>query len=665
MGIPQNQDPQQQEQQENSAVKLGKNFAKKKVKQAGKKAAKKVAKKAAALAKKALSAGLKALAKLLVSLVGTIGVPTILTVAGIILLIVIIMFVYSSFFGSGTDLKGEDQELYEYMIKELDKTIDTSRPEQAQYRIPPELLAAVVQSDFMMKEYEGKEKELIRKMAQALKPTFEYEDFNEYTEIYTETCEEGKCSKTKVKKKDHYVKKITYVDAWNGNATYEYDGKLSDWEGTLSTHNETRYKMEKVKFYKNWDEERGYFDPYWAWVPVPHEVKIETYDYSRKMTFEQTTVQQTEDYSTFDSILNQYGFSERDKKMVEALYEFSGGSIGYTEWLSGSGFGFSGGGFQGTVIPGGNVPAQFMEFYRKGEKAFGVDWYTLAAIHFVETSFSDSQNPSNVSVVGAIGPVQFMPLTWLGWSASADFGGTRLGNASIPTSVLTDPSKIKKYGGYGLDGNDDGKADPWSVADSMYSAASYLAKNGYGSDKRKAIYAYNHAEWYIDKVLKYAEMFHLAATYQPGEGMPSIPVGEIMAPATGRISTNYGWDTLNGKKRFHYGLDIGLGGRGNVPVVAFADGTVKKAYLSGSYGNCIIITHNIGGQPIDSLYAHLQNRNVVTGQKVKKGTFLGYMGNTGQSFGAHLHFELHKGSGWNAAKSNSFNPLEMVQIPSS
>lgn len=138
---------------------------------------------------------------------------------------------------------------------------------------------------------------------------------------------------------------------------------------------------------------------------------------------------------------------------------------------------------------------------------------------------------------------------------------------------------------------------------------------------------------------------------------PSItPKGSLMRPTTGAISSPYGarWGSS------HHGIDIGKGGRGgDVPIVAVEAGTVIRSYYSSSYGNTVMISHNVGGQVITTLYAHMENRFVTDGQRVQKGQKLGYMGNTGRSFGAHLHFELHEGP-WNAAKSNAVNPLNYI-----
>ncbi len=133
--------------------------------------------------------------------------------------------------------------------------------------------------------------------------------------------------------------------------------------------------------------------------------------------------------------------------------------------------------------------------------------------------------------------------------------------------------------------------------------------------------------------------------------------GQFMRPTTGSITSLYGarWG------RTHHGIDFGKNGRsGDVPVVAAQSGTVISSYYSSSYGNTVMISHNVNGQVITTLYAHLENRFVSDGQRVEKGQLLGYMGNTGRSFGAHLHFEVHEGP-WNGSKSNSVDPLRYIQ----
>ncbi|MBF0706691.1 peptidoglycan DD-metalloendopeptidase family protein (plasmid) [Alkalihalobacillus hwajinpoensis] len=127
----------------------------------------------------------------------------------------------------------------------------------------------------------------------------------------------------------------------------------------------------------------------------------------------------------------------------------------------------------------------------------------------------------------------------------------------------------------------------------------------------------------------------------------------FMMPTAGRLTSTIGerWN------KFHAGIDIAKSGI--VPVVASAAGTVSRSYYSTSYGNVVFITHYINGQQYTTVYAHMRDRTVSTGQSVSQGQQVGNQGNTGNSFGQHLHFELHKGA-WNSSKSNAVNPLSYI-----
>lgn len=164
----------------------------------------------------------------------------------------------------------------------------------------------------------------------------------------------------------------------------------------------------------------------------------------------------------------------------------------------------------------------------------------------------------------------------------------------------------------------------------------------------------------IADVKRYIETSYTDETHSPNmNDIPMVTDGTFMRPATGKITSGYGgrW----GKK--HAGVDIGAGGRSGVPIVATAAGVVARSYTSTSYGECIIIRHNVNGQVYESLYAHMErgSRRYKTGDSVSKGSVIGIMGNTGNSFGAHLHFELHQGT-WNSKKSNSVNPVQYIQF---
>src|SRR5690625_3717 len=113
-------------------------------------------------------------------------------------------------------------------------------------------------------------------------------------------------------------------------------------------------------------------------------------------------------------------------------------------------------------------------------------------------------------------------------------------------------------------------------------------------------------------------------------------------------------------RKNHHGIDIAEPGYHEIHAVA--DGVVPNSYTSTSYGECVMIVHTINGDTWETLYAHMRygSRKVKKGQKVRKGQVVGVMGNTGDSSGQHLHFELHKGR-WNMQKSNAVDPLEYLE----
>jgi len=105
----------------------------------------------------------------------------------------------------------------------------------------------------------------------------------------------------------------------------------------------------------------------------------------------------------------------------------------------------------------------------------------------------------------------------------------------------------------------------------------------------------------------------------------------FILPFKGNITSVFGWR----KRRPHYGTDIDLE-TGDSVVAAF-DGMVRIAKLNRSYGNVVIIRHANG---LETVYAHLSKITVEAGQVVEAGQNIGLGGNTGHSFGSHLHFEM-------------------------
>lgn len=127
----------------------------------------------------------------------------------------------------------------------------------------------------------------------------------------------------------------------------------------------------------------------------------------------------------------------------------------------------------------------------------------------------------------------------------------------------------------------------------------------------------------------------------PTNGAPAASRGTQQSasgfvwPTTGPISSYF-------SAGHPLGIDIDLYAAPNSPIYAAASGTVTFAGGNPccSYGHYVIVDH---GNGLQTLYAHLSQFNVSTGQFVSQGSVLGYGGSTGYSTGNHLHFEVHVG----------------------
>ncbi len=136
------------------------------------------------------------------------------------------------------------------------------------------------------------------------------------------------------------------------------------------------------------------------------------------------------------------------------------------------------------------IPPFLLPVYQAAGIEYGVRWEVLAAINEIETDYGRNLN---VSSAGALGWMQFMPATWEA---------------------------------YGVDANRDGLKDPFNPVDAIFAAARYLRAAGAETDIRKAIFAYNHADWYVDSVLMRARLIG---------GLPSNFVGSLTGLTQGRF----------------------------------------------------------------------------------------------------------------------------------
>ena len=128
------------------------------------------------------------------------------------------------------------------------------------------------------------------------------------------------------------------------------------------------------------------------------------------------------------------------------------------------------------------IPPFLLPIYQAAGMQYGIRWEVLAAINEIETDYGRNLN---VSSAGALGWMQFMPATWKS---------------------------------YGVDANRDGVKDPYNPVDAVFAAARYLKAAGADQDLRRGIFAYNHADWYVDSVLLRARMIG---------GLPASFVGSL------------------------------------------------------------------------------------------------------------------------------------------
>lgn len=123
------------------------------------------------------------------------------------------------------------------------------------------------------------------------------------------------------------------------------------------------------------------------------------------------------------------------------------------------------------------------------------------------------------------------------------------------------------------------------------------------------------------------------------------------------------WDYPGGSCRSHAGVDIGA--PTGTPIYSISDGKVVFAEYgyNGGYGNKIVVQHYINGQNYTSLYGHLSSINVNVGDIVTKDSVIGFVGNTGNSYGSHLHLNLCIGLTSCVSRWETTDPGAYINFP--
>ncbi|MDQ5894943.1 MAG: hypothetical protein QG596_1204 [Actinomycetota bacterium] len=216
------------------------------------------------------------------------------------------------------------------------------------------------------------------------------------------------------------------------------------------------------------------------------------------------------------------------------------------------------------VIDQFEIPPFLLPIYQACGSQYGIPWYVLASINRNETSFG-----TNVatSYAGANGWMAFMPASWAEW---------------------------------GVDANGDKIRDPYNPVDAICSAANYLDYFGYEESPYDAIFAYNHADWYVQKILKYAKIYSqippemISALTGLTEGA-RFPVASADASYEGQVSTEAAKQNGTASQDIESSADrrtIAISASGGSPVIAVNDGTIKELdpeagtiVLEDAYGN--------------------------------------------------------------------------------
>ena len=219
------------------------------------------------------------------------------------------------------------------------------------------------------------------------------------------------------------------------------------------------------------------------------------------------------------------------------------------------------------------IPPFLLPIYQAAGMQYGIRWEILAAINEIETDYGRNLN---ISSAGALGWMQFMPPTWAA---------------------------------YGVDANRDGVKDPFNPVDAIFAAARYLNASGAETDIRRAVFAYNRANWYVDSVLMRAQVIG---------GLPGDLVGSLTGLTQGRFpvyakSTYAGQLTKKGNKVKEGNAampiesdatrrGIKIYSKERAPIVAVNDGRVVKLGKNKRLGRFVTLQDVYGNT---YTYAHL------------------------------------------------------------
>jgi murein DD-endopeptidase MepM/ murein hydrolase activator NlpD len=227
------------------------------------------------------------------------------------------------------------------------------------------------------------------------------------------------------------------------------------------------------------------------------------------------------------------------------------------------------------IIDSFEIPPFLLPIYQACGTEYGIPWEVLASINKIETGFGTNLN---LSSAGAVGWMQFLPSSWEM---------------------------------YGVDANGDGRKDPYNPVDAICAAASYLKAAGGNKDLYNAIFAYNHADWYVQEVLLYARAygklpsdlvgsltgltegahFPVAADARYADDV-SARAALQSSSADAQVSGNAAEVISSSPTR----RGINIFSREGAPVVAVNDGVIRKLGNSPRLGKFVVLEDTYGNR---------------------------------------------------------------------
>ena len=220
------------------------------------------------------------------------------------------------------------------------------------------------------------------------------------------------------------------------------------------------------------------------------------------------------------------------------------------------------------------IPPFLLPIYQAAGIQYDVPWQILAGINEIETDYGRNLS---VSSAGAVGWMQFLPSTWKTW---------------------------------GLDANGDGVADPYNPVDAIFSAARYLHAAGASTSINQAIFAYNHASWYVQSVLLRAKLVG---------GMPDQLIGALSGLVEGHFPVaapaKYQDNAVTTLAKKHVktsnaaipiasdtSKSVSIFAKQNSPAIAVNDGKIVKVGENATWGKFVQLQDQTGNI---YTYAHL------------------------------------------------------------